>query len=100
MHYSNTWQLFINTFTTVITYLMVFVIQNSQNRANDASQVKLDFILQMLGVDDEDVRELENLSDKRLEEILKQVQSGKTASEGTNLVEGKSKSRSKKSRSR
>lgn len=91
--FSDTWQLFINTITTVITYLMVFIIQNAANRSDYSTQIKLDLILQMLGVDDEDVRELENLDDKRLEEILKEVQSGKTASEGTNLVERKSRSK-------
>ena len=41
-HYSNTWQLFINTGTTIVTFLMVFLIQNTQNRDGKAIQLKLD----------------------------------------------------------
>jgi low affinity Fe/Cu permease len=40
-HYSNTWQLVINTGTTIITFLMVFLIQNTQNRDTEAMQIKL-----------------------------------------------------------
>jgi len=75
-HYSNTWQLIINTSTTVMTFLIVFIIQNSTNRSSNAQQIKLDFILEILGVDDEDARNLENLDDKQLEKILSEVQSG------------------------
>ncbi|HET9613191.1 MAG TPA: low affinity iron permease family protein [Candidatus Limnocylindrales bacterium] len=46
--FSDTWQLFINTTTTVITFWMVFVIQNSANRASKASQLKLDEIIRAL----------------------------------------------------
>lgn len=74
MQFSDTWQLMINTFTTLVTFLMVFIIQNSTNRAANAQQIKLDFILEILGVDDEDVRELENMDDKQLEEVLEAVQ--------------------------
>lgn len=75
--FSDTWQLIINTTTTLITFLMVFIIQNSQNRTANAQQIKLDFILELLGVDDEDVRKLETLDDKQLDKILEEVQSGK-----------------------
>ena len=44
-NFSDTWQLFINTTTTVITFWMVFVIQNSANRANKATQLKLDELI-------------------------------------------------------
>lgn len=100
MHFSDTWQLFINTITTLVTFLMVFIIQNAANRSDFSTQIKLDIILQMLGVDDEDVRELENLDDKRLEEIIRDVQAGKTATEGTSLVKSKTRPRKKQSRSR
>ena len=43
--YSNTWQLVINTTTTIITFLMVFVIQNTQNRDTEAMQIKLDELI-------------------------------------------------------
>ena len=44
-HFSNTWQLVINTGTTIITFLMVFLIQNTQNRDTEAIQVKLDELI-------------------------------------------------------
>ena len=44
-HYSDTWQLVINTSTTIITFLMVFVIQNTQNRDTTALQIKLDALI-------------------------------------------------------
>jgi low affinity Fe/Cu permease len=47
--YSNAWQLVINTATTIVTFLMVFVIQNNQNRASAAIQLKLDEIIRALG---------------------------------------------------
>jgi low affinity Fe/Cu permease len=47
-NFSDTWQLFINTGTTVVTFWMVFVIQNSQNRASKAVQLKLDEVIRAL----------------------------------------------------
>jgi low affinity Fe/Cu permease len=47
-HFSDTWQLFINTVTTVVTFWMVFVIQNSANRESKATQLKLDEIIRSL----------------------------------------------------
>src|SRR4051794_26664513 len=44
-HYSNTWQLVINTGTTIVTFLMVFLIQNTQNRDTEAMQIKLDELI-------------------------------------------------------
>ena len=44
-HYSDTWQLVVNTATTIVTFLMVFLIQNSQNRDSAAMQAKLDELL-------------------------------------------------------
>jgi len=47
-HYSNTWQLIINTGTTIVTFLMVFLIQNTQNRDAKAAHLKLDEIIRAL----------------------------------------------------
>ncbi|GCE50837.1 low affinity iron permease [Thermosporothrix hazakensis] len=47
-HFSDTWQLVINTGTTIITFMMVFLIQNTQNRDSEAMQVKLDEIIRAL----------------------------------------------------
>jgi low affinity Fe/Cu permease len=68
-HYNDTWQLIINTSTTIITFLMVFVIQNTQNRDNDILHLKIDELLRattdaqnaMLGLDGKSLKELEAL---------------------------------------
>lgn len=66
-HYSDTWQLVVNTATTVVTFLMVFLIQNSQNRDSAAMQAKLDELLravdaarvQFIGIEHKTDREIE-----------------------------------------
>lgn len=58
---------------------MVFVIQNSQNRSANATQIKLDAILALLGLENQEIRNLENYDDKRLEQILVKVQHGRKA---------------------
>ena len=65
--FSDTWQLVINTGTTIITFLMVFIIQNTQNRDNMAMNIKQDAIMQKLGIVEEDLLEAEDKSDKKLE---------------------------------
>ena len=66
-HYSDTWQLFINTGTTIITFLMVFLIQNSQNRDGAAMQAKLDELLRALtGARDKFIG-IEHLTDQQIE---------------------------------
>lgn len=82
MGFSDTWQLLINTLTTLVTFLMVFVIQNGQNRATNAMQIKLDFILEILGVDNEATRKLETMSDKELDKLLIEVQEGREKAHG------------------
>jgi low affinity Fe/Cu permease len=73
-HYSDTWQLLINTATTVITYLAVFLIQNTQNRDAKAMHLKLDeLITSMEGARNRFVN-LENLSEEELATIEKQFQ--------------------------
>jgi low affinity Fe/Cu permease len=67
--YSDTWQLIINTGTTIVTFLMVFLIQNTQNRDNAALQAKLDELIRV-GRGKNDFIGIEHLSDKELENIL------------------------------
>lgn len=72
--YSDTWQLVINTSTTIITFLMVFIIQNTQNRDNLAMNIKLDRILEAHGIDEQDIIVAETKSDKRLEREQRRAQ--------------------------
>lgn len=67
--YSDTWQLVINTGTTIVTFLMVFVIQNTQNRDGAALQIKLDELIRALEGAHNALLDLEELSEKELEEI-------------------------------
>lgn len=67
--YSATWELFINTGTTIITFLMVFLIQNTQNRDNKAVHLKLDEMLRSDKAARTSMAKIENLSDKDLEKI-------------------------------
>jgi low affinity Fe/Cu permease len=71
--FSDTWQLLINTTTTIITFLMVFLIQNTQNRDNAAIQAKLDEIIRVGDADDKFIG-IEHLSDHELERILEEVE--------------------------
>jgi low affinity Fe/Cu permease len=72
-HYSDTWQLIINTGTTIVTFLMVFLIQNTQNRDNAALQAKLDELIRVTQAKNEFIG-IERLSDRELEEILEQCE--------------------------
>jgi low affinity Fe/Cu permease len=67
-HYSDTWQLVINTGTTIVTFLMVFLIQNSQNRDGAAIQVKLDELIRVSAAHNSFVG-IEHLTDDELEDI-------------------------------
>lgn len=72
--YSDTWQLIVNTSTTIITFLMVFVIQNSQNRDGAALQAKLDELLRTVEGADEDFIGIEHMSDKQLERLRSAIE--------------------------
>ena len=73
-HFSDTWQLIINTATTIITFLMVFLIQNTQNRDAKAVHLKLDEIIRALKGARNELVDLEELSDEDLKELEKQFQ--------------------------
>lgn len=72
--FSETWQLVINTTTTIITFLMVFIIQNTQNRNDLAVHIKLDKLLEDRGYESEEVLAAEDQSDKKLEREQKREQ--------------------------
>jgi low affinity Fe/Cu permease len=67
--FSDTWQLVINTGTTIVTFLMVFLIQNTQNRDTEALQLKLDEIVRSIKGARNQVLDLEDLDEKELDKI-------------------------------
>src|ERR671914_3159531 len=68
-HFSDTWQLVINTTTTIVTFLMVFIIQNTQNRDTEAMQVKLDELIRATQGAHNALLDLEDLSERDLEKF-------------------------------
>jgi low affinity Fe/Cu permease len=73
-HFSDTWQLIINTATTIITFLMVFLIQNTQNRDAKAMHLKLDELIRALKGARDQLVDLEDLSDQELKKLEEQFQ--------------------------
>ena len=71
-HYSDTWQLLVNTATTVITYLAVFLIQNTQNRDAKAVHIKLDELISSVAGARNRLVDLEDLSDEELADLQDQ----------------------------
>ncbi len=69
--FSDTWQLVINTGTTIITFLMVFLIQNTQNRDAKAIHLKLDEIIHVLGPAHDELLDVEDRTDEELRELIR-----------------------------
>lgn len=72
--FSDTWQLVMNTWTNVVTLLMVFLIQNSQNRDTVALQIKLDELLHTAGGQRKSIVGIEHLSQDELEDLRKKIE--------------------------
>jgi low affinity Fe/Cu permease len=68
-HYSDTWQLIINTGTTIATFLMVFLIQNTQNRDSRVIQLKLDELIRALGPARTELVGMESMTDSELDDL-------------------------------
>jgi low affinity Fe/Cu permease len=73
-HYSDTWQLVVNTATTIVTFLMVFLIQNTQNRDAKAIHLKLDEIIRAIRPADNNMINIERLSDEELQVLAAQFE--------------------------
>src|ERR1700730_774800 len=86
-HFSDTWQLIINTGTTIVTFLMVFLIQNTQNRDAKAMHLKLDEIIRALKRARNELVDLEELSDEELGRLDDQFRRLRTKAEnqGANM---------------
>jgi low affinity Fe/Cu permease len=88
-NFSNTWQLVINTGTTIITFLMVFLIQNTQNRDSQAMQVKLDELIRAVEGAHNGLLDLEELEDAELDRIRNRYEElARRARNGTRLATG------------
>ena len=74
-HFSDTWQLVINTGTTIMTFLMVFLLQNTQNRDTVALHLKLDEIIRSMKSAHNELLKIEELSDEDLEKLQKRYES-------------------------
>lgn len=81
-HYSDTWQLIINTGTTIITFLVVFLIQNTQNRDAKAVHLKLDELIRALGPARNKLVDLEKLSDDQLKTLETEFEKLRKKAEG------------------
>jgi low affinity Fe/Cu permease len=80
-HYSDTWQLIINTGTTIVTFLMVFLIQNTQNRDARAIHLKLNELIHAVDKAKNQMIDVENLSDVELEALKKTYEEIRTTAE-------------------
>jgi low affinity Fe/Cu permease len=81
-HYSDTWQLIINTGTTIVTFLMVFLIQNTQNRDAKAVHLKLDELIRAIEPARNKLVDLEKLSDDELKNLEQEFEKLRKKAEG------------------
>src|SRR6266481_5831726 len=89
-HFSDTWQLFINTGTTILTFLMVFLIQNTQNRDAVAMHLKLDELILAVEKARNQLVDLEDLSDEELTKLQKEfARLGKAETDAIQSLEEK-----------
>ena len=93
-NFNDTWQLVINTSTTIVTFLMVFIIQNSQNRDTAAMQIKLDELISKLEGPREELLDLEDLDENKIETIRKEFEElAEKAREASATVEASEKNK-------
>jgi low affinity Fe/Cu permease len=78
-HYSNSWQLVINTGTTIVTFMMVFLIQNTQNRDARAINLKLNELIRALDKAQDQMIDIETLSDQELDKLQVRYEAIRTA---------------------
>jgi low affinity Fe/Cu permease len=90
-HYSNTWQLIINTGTTIVTFLMVFLIQNTQNRDAKAAHLKLDEVIRAPKGARNEFIDLEKLADEDLTSLEKQFERVRKKAERNGNIPGRIK---------
>jgi len=81
-HYSDTWQLIINTGTTIVTFLMVFLIQNTQNRDAKAVHLKLDELIRAVGPARNKLVDLEKMSDDELKNLEQEFEKVRKKAQG------------------
>lgn len=86
-HFSDTWQLVINTGTTIVTFLMVFLIQNTQNRDSKAMQLKLDELIRAMGHARNKLVDLENSDDETIDKLHEEFKSIREKIDGGNQPE-------------
>src|SRR3954463_14305870 len=80
-HYSDAWQLTINTGTTIVTFLMVFLIQHTQNRDAQVTQLKLDELIRAMARARNELVDMEDLSDEELRRLQQQFEKLRLATE-------------------
>ena len=73
-HFSTTWQLVINSWTNIVTFIVVFIIQNSQNRDSKAINLKLDELIRSVDKAHDEMIDIEKLSDKELGDLARRYE--------------------------